>query len=130
MPDKILLVVCFGGSNSTSLRLRPPAAMDHAAFHIVYVDKRVSKKLDGAYLGDEAATGQPISKNIAFQRTLSTACLDQLSSECAEVQANLSNLLASFDGGGSDDFHERLLPWHQSPSQSPRVANVGFADES
>ncbi|KAL8874599.1 MAG: hypothetical protein Q9174_000062 [Haloplaca sp. 1 TL-2023] len=72
--------------------------MDHAAFHIVYVDKRVSKKLDGAYLGDEAATGQPISEDIAFQRTLSTACLDRLSSECAEVRENLSNLVASFDG--------------------------------
>ncbi|KAL8973165.1 MAG: hypothetical protein Q9183_000128 [Haloplaca sp. 2 TL-2023] len=64
--------------------------MDHAAFHIVYVDKRVSKKLDGAYLGDEAATVHVCTSNESC-----LAKLSQFGSERIDFEPVLVILEAS-----------------------------------
>ncbi|KAL8897224.1 MAG: hypothetical protein Q9207_007320, partial [Kuettlingeria erythrocarpa] len=74
--------------------------MNHAAFHIVYVDKRVSANLDGTYL-HEIARGTQASEDLAFGRYQRLSCYEQISAEVGMVQDNLGNLLSSFHGGKS-----------------------------
>ncbi|KAL8694436.1 MAG: hypothetical protein Q9218_000928 [Villophora microphyllina] len=70
--------------------------MDHAAFHIVYVDKRVSAHLDGKYL-HEPASGRSVEGD-PLEKEQRSDGFTQLSSEMAIVRANLSNMLLSFPG--------------------------------
>lgn len=74
--------------------------MDHAAFHIVYVDKRVSANLDGKYLHN-AVRDSPAEKGLAFRTDQQLNCFQLISSEMGLVRDNLSNLLSSFRGGRS-----------------------------
>lgn len=71
--------------------------MDHAAFHIVYVDKRVSAHLDGQYICPSAPS--PSAERDPLGREQQSDSLKQLSSEIPVVRANLNNLLSSFSGG-------------------------------
>ncbi|KAL8726015.1 MAG: hypothetical protein Q9166_006989 [cf. Caloplaca sp. 2 TL-2023] len=71
--------------------------MEHAAFHIVYVDKRVSADLDGKYLY-EAALESLAEKAWPLQVVRRSDCFQQISSEITMVQDNLRNLLSSFEG--------------------------------
>ncbi|KAI4129065.1 MAG: hypothetical protein LQ338_002415 [Usnochroma carphineum] len=71
--------------------------MDHAAFHIVYVDKRVSANLDGKYLHN-AVRDSPAEKGLAFRTDQQLNCFQLISSEMGLVRDNLSNLLSSFRG--------------------------------
>lgn len=77
--------------------LRSPAAMDHAAFHIVYVDKRVGAHLDGQYICPSAPS--PSAERNPLGKEQESDSLKQLSSEITVVRANLNNLLSSFPGG-------------------------------
>lgn len=77
--------------------------MDHAAFHIIYVDKRVSANLDGTYLHG-IARGTPASEDLTFGRYQRLSCYEQISTEVGVVQDNLGNLLSSFHGGKSHAF--------------------------
>lgn len=75
--------------------------MDHAAFHIIYVDKRVSAALDGKYLREIAPdllAGQELAlpTDKADQQP---NCFQQISSEIAVVRHNLTYLLSSFQEG-------------------------------
>ncbi|KAL9587106.1 MAG: hypothetical protein Q9212_000473 [Teloschistes hypoglaucus] len=76
--------------------LRSPAAMDHAAFHIVYVDTRVSAHLDGQYICPSAPS--PSAERDPSGKEQQSDSLKQLSSEIEVVRANLNNLLSSFPG--------------------------------
>ncbi|KAL9605825.1 MAG: hypothetical protein Q9179_001011, partial [Wetmoreana sp. 5 TL-2023] len=77
--------------------------MDHAAFHIVYVDKRVSAGLDGTYL-HEAVLETPADNDRVADSDLSSCCAEQISSEIAVVRESLTNLLSCFDGGTFNDI--------------------------
>lgn len=90
--------------------LRSPAVMDHAAFHIVYVDKRVSAQLDGQYVCHSAPN--PSAERSPMGKEQRPDGFKQLSSEVAIVRANLSNLLSSFPGGMFSD------PGDTAPSTS------------
>lgn len=72
--------------------------MDHAAFHIVYVDKRVSASLDGIYL-DGALRDLPAKKELGVPTHQQLNSFPQISSEIAVVRDNLGNLLSNFHGG-------------------------------
>ncbi|KAL8939333.1 MAG: hypothetical protein Q9211_002787 [Gyalolechia sp. 1 TL-2023] len=74
--------------------------MDHAAFRIVYVDKRVSAALDGRYLHD-ITPGLMVEQELALPTDHADQqpnCFEQFSSEIAVVQRNLTHLLSSFHG--------------------------------
>ncbi|KAL8914028.1 MAG: hypothetical protein Q9171_001279 [Xanthocarpia ochracea] len=71
--------------------------MEHAAFHVVYVDKRISVNLDGTYL-QKAASGSLAGADWSLQADRRPNGFQQTSSEIALVQDNLRNLLANFNG--------------------------------
>ncbi|KAI4260409.1 MAG: hypothetical protein LQ352_000271 [Teloschistes flavicans] len=103
--------------------------MDHAAFHIVYVDKRVSAQLDGQYVCHSAPN--PSAERSPMGKEQRPDGFKQLSSEVAIVRANLSNLLSSFPGGMFSD------PGDTAPSTSLLFAllhtgpsNLTFGDNS
>ncbi|KAL8944193.1 MAG: hypothetical protein Q9216_000617 [Gyalolechia sp. 2 TL-2023] len=74
--------------------------MDHAAFHIVYVDKRVSAGLDGKYLHETAPDllTEPEPALSTDQVAQQLNCFEQISSETVETRHNLTFLLSSFHG--------------------------------
>ena len=75
--------------------------MDHAAFHVVYVDKRVSASLDGQYLHD-VTRHLPAEKDSALPADQQSHCFQQISLENAVVRDNLGILVSSFNGGMSN----------------------------
>ncbi|KAL8798332.1 MAG: hypothetical protein Q9182_006757 [Xanthomendoza sp. 2 TL-2023] len=71
--------------------------MEHAAFHVVYVDKRISADLDGKYLHGTASEllsrpGWPLKADRRSDP------FRQISSENTMVQESLRTLLSGFDG--------------------------------
>ncbi|KAI4103554.1 MAG: hypothetical protein L6R37_003771 [Teloschistes peruensis] len=80
--------------------------MDHAAFHIVYVDKRVGAHLDGQYICPSAPS--PSAERNPLGKEQESDSLKQLSSEITVVRANLNNLLSSFPGGMFRDPRDTL----------------------
>ncbi|KAI4119522.1 MAG: hypothetical protein LQ345_000584 [Seirophora villosa] len=71
--------------------------MDHAAFHIVYVDKRVTPTLNGAYLHGDAHD-LPVEKDLVLRRDRQVDRSQQISSEIQVVRDNLEKLLWGFRG--------------------------------
>ncbi|KAL8737794.1 MAG: hypothetical protein Q9181_001328 [Wetmoreana brouardii] len=107
----ISAVLHKSGSLLTSL-LPSPAAMDYAAFHIVYVDKRVSAGLDGKYL-HEAVLEPPADNDLVANSDRSSSCAEHISSEIAVVKENLINLLSCFNGAKLSELEsneDRLEP--------------------
>lgn len=72
--------------------------MDHAACHIVYVDKRVSLNLNGAYLHG-AAHDLPVEKDPDPRIDRQLDCFQRIASEIQAVRENLEKLLWNFRGG-------------------------------
>ncbi|KAL9604854.1 MAG: hypothetical protein Q9219_000302 [cf. Caloplaca sp. 3 TL-2023] len=73
--------------------------MDHATFHIVYVDKRVSARLDGKYLHEVPRDQRAAEKASIPWTGQPSDCFQLISPEIAEVRESLGNLLSSFRGG-------------------------------
>ncbi|KAL9020991.1 MAG: hypothetical protein Q9185_001818 [Variospora sp. 1 TL-2023] len=71
--------------------------MDHAACHIVYVDKRVSPNLNGAYLHG-AAHDLPVEKDPDPRIDQQLDCFQRIASEIQAVRDNLEKLLWNFRG--------------------------------
>ncbi|KAL8782474.1 MAG: hypothetical protein Q9213_005343 [Squamulea squamosa] len=71
--------------------------MEHAAFHVVYVDNQISTNLDGTYL-QEAAPGSLAETEKAPQANRRPDGFQQISSEIMVIQDNLRNLLKIFEG--------------------------------
>ena len=74
--------------------------MEYAAFHVVYVDKRISADLDGRYLR-QVAPGALAATDSSLQANQPTNSFQEISSEITAVQDNLHTLLTNFDGGMS-----------------------------
>ena len=77
--------------------------MDYAASHIVYVDSRMSRALDGKHIQKinppDSATG---SQETSWEDK-HPECLKAILGEIEEVRTSLKNILSVFNGG------ERLL---------------------
>ena len=74
--------------------------MDHAAYHVVYVDKRVSKDLDGKHLQKNGSASIKVRKQSSrVDRELD--CFDIILPETEEVRNNLKSILTTFNGGMS-----------------------------
>lgn len=74
--------------------------MDHAAYHVIYVDKRVSQDLDGKHLQKSGPDVSKIRKRGSWVDR-KPDCFDIILTEDAEVRNNLKSILATFDGGMS-----------------------------
>ncbi len=87
--------------------------MDHAAYHVIYVDSRVSRDLDGKHVEKgESRTGGSNGHNEASWEDRNPECLKSILGEVEEVRINLKRLLTVFNGGmyliGSMAFQRRM----------------------
>ena len=74
--------------------------MESAAFHVVYVDKRISGHLDGTYL-QQVTPGSLARTNGSIRVDGRPDCFQEISSEITMVRDSLHTLLINFDGGMS-----------------------------
>lgn len=75
--------------------------MDHAAYHIIYVDSRLSRGLDGQYLQQAGPVhGESVDKSQhQTWEDRNPDCLKAILGEIEEVRTNLKRLLTQFNGG-------------------------------
>ena len=75
--------------------------MDHASYHVVYVDTRLSRGLDGELI--QRAKKAPMDvlegRTDAQLEEYNPDCLKAIIGEIEEVRANLKSLLSQFNGG-------------------------------
>lgn len=72
--------------------------MEHANFHVVYVDKRASPNLDGRYLSRFAPESAQ-ERQLENPQDAQLNCFEILDAEDGIVRHNLRMLLFSFQGG-------------------------------
>lgn len=80
--------------------------MDHANYHVVYVDARIGADLDGKHLQKSASN--PSDKTAGSEDTAweqaNADCLKAIINEVEDVRNNVKRLLRQFNGG-------MLAPW-------------------
>lgn len=77
--------------------------MDYAEYHIVYVDNRVSRDLDGKLVqkSESRRSDGANSYNEHLWEDRNPECLKAILGEIEEVRSNLKSLLSIFNGGTS-----------------------------
>lgn len=74
--------------------------MDHADYHVVYVDNRISQVFDGKCIQrSEAGRSQGVACHTGSWEDRNADCLDAILGEIEEVRSNLRILLAVFNRG-------------------------------
>lgn len=78
--------------------------MDHAAYHVVYVDNRANDDLDGKYIHKSRLRPQDAAK--ASKQDLwedrNSEYLEQILRQVEEVRNNIKSILSIYDGGTFD----------------------------
>ena len=89
--------------------------MDHAQYHIVYVDARVSRDLDGKLVQKSDSSRSDGANNYSghMWEERNPECLKAILGEIEEVRSNLKSLLSVFNEG-------MFVP----PMQSPETASA------
>ena len=84
--------------------------MDHAQYHIVYVDARVSRNLDGKLVQRMDPSRSDGANNYSGHtwEERNPECLKAILGEIEEVRSNLKSLLSVFNGGMS--VHHTFSP--------------------
>lgn len=72
--------------------------MDHAAFHVVYVDERATQDLDGKYV-QKPALEPPSSAGSRSVERPKDRMSEILLREVENIRHNIRSILAVFDGG-------------------------------
>lgn len=108
--------------------------MDHAAYHIVYVDNRANDDLDGKYIRKTrfGLLDGPDWGNKELWDSRSSEYVEMILPQVEEVRNNISSILSHFEGGMSynpwkwsapmpsltsgekpkpPDFHRSTLTW-------------------
>ena len=77
--------------------------MDHAEYHIVYVDNRVSRDLDGKLVqkSESSCADGAKSNSEHMWEDRNPECLKAILGEIEEVRNNLKSILSMFNGGMS-----------------------------
>ena len=91
--------------------------MDHAQYHIVYVDARVSRDLDGKLVQKSDSSRSDGANNYSGQmwEERNPECLKAVLGEIEEVRSNLKSLLSVFNGGMSPGMRNQdECYFHQS----------------
>ena len=75
--------------------------MDYAEYHIVYVDNRVSRDLDGKLIQKSESSRSDGANNDGEKlwEDRNPECLKAILGEIEEVRSNLKSLLSVFNGG-------------------------------
>lgn len=75
--------------------------MDYAEYHIVYVDNRVSRDLDGKLIqkSESSRSDGANSHSEHLREDQNPECLKAILGEIEEVRSNLKSLLSVFNGG-------------------------------
>lgn len=92
--------------------------MDHAAYHIVYVDNRANGDLDGKYL-HKARFGPLDGADLGNKDrgdSRSSEYVEMILPQVEEVRNNISSILSHFDGGMSHN------PW-KWPAPMPSLTS-------
>ena len=74
--------------------------MDYAASHVVYVDSRISRALDGKHVQKATSTadGATGSQDASWEDK-HPECFKAILGEIEEVRTSLRNILSIFNGG-------------------------------
>lgn len=77
--------------------------MDYADYHVVYVDNRVSRDLDGKLVQNSESSRSDGEKHYGEDswEDQNPECLKAILGEIEEVRSNLKSLLSVFNGGTS-----------------------------
>ncbi len=77
--------------------------MDYAEYHIVYVDNRISRDLDGKLIQKSESNRSDGAKSYSGHtlEDRNPECLKAILGEIEEVRSNLKSLLSVFNGGMS-----------------------------
>ena len=75
--------------------------MDHAAYHVVYVDSRISRDLDGKHIQSTERSQEEgnVSYSVQSWEERNPECLKSILGEIEEVRTTLKRLLSHFNGG-------------------------------
>lgn len=88
--------------------------MDHAAYHVVYVDNRANNDLDGRYIQKprpEYSDGSELGKNDTWEFPASEY-VELILTQIEEVRNNIKCILSNFNGGM---FHPPVKWYFLSP---------------
>ena len=80
--------------------------MDHAAYHVIYVDTRMSRELDGRHLqkSEIIEACETSSPRIGSWEDRNPDCLKSIIGEIEEVRINLKRILSHFNGGKNSSY--------------------------
>lgn len=81
--------------------------MDYAACHVVYVDSRISRGLDGKHVQKamSASDGATNSQESSWEDK-HPECFKAILGELEEVRTSLKNILSVFNGGKLTSLHK------------------------
>lgn len=86
--------------------------MEYADCHIVYVDSRVSRDLDGKLIQNSESSQSNIHSGDSWEDR-NPDCLNIILGEIEEVRSNLRSLLSVFNGGTSSSSFPVFGLWSQ-----------------
>lgn len=84
--------------------------MDHAAYHVVYVDNRANNDINGKHIQKSlpaSSDGPERGKRDAWEYR-SSEYVELILPQHQEVRANIRSILSSFDGGTSTGLENSL----------------------
>ena len=77
--------------------------MEYADYHVVYVDNRVSRNLDGKLIQNSESSQSNVHTGESWEDR-NPDCLKAILGEIEEVRSNLRSLLSVFNGGTLSSF--------------------------
>jgi hypothetical protein len=86
--------------------------MEYADYHVVYVDKRVSRDLDGKLIRNSELHQSSFHSEGSWEDK-NPDCLKTILGEIEEVRSNLRSLLSVFNGGMSATSTHVFRLWSQ-----------------
>ena len=86
--------------------------MEYADYHVVYVDKRVSRDLDGKLIRNSESHQSSFHDEGSWEDK-NPDCLKTILGEIEEVRSNLRSLLSVFNGGMSSSSTHVFRLWSQ-----------------
>lgn len=82
--------------------------MDHAAYHVVYVDNRANNDLDGRYIQKTRySDGSELGKNDIWEFR-GSEYVELILTQIEEVRDNIKCILSNFNGG----MFESPVEWY------------------
>ena len=100
--------------------------MDHAAYHVVYVDNRANNDLDGRYIQKprpEYSDGSELGKNDTWEFP-GSEYVELILTQIEEVRENNKWILSKFNGGMFHPPREMVFFFFFKPFPGPKTRKV------